>query len=207
MTDTTIAVLLFPDQPELSLAHLLAEAEARLTQSWPDGFRLRWDSDEIAVFEIGHARLMVAVSERPQHGHAGALLLAVGSDPEAAKPALPARLAQLRRICADLAARLLARAPDAAALWRHGDHPLDLDLPEHEFARLPSRAALEAAQTEAGPKAMRRLQFGRLFPAGEWQPDAALLDRPALPLRLSARSFHGALLISAQRVDAPADLA
>lgn len=207
LPDSTIAVLVFPDQPDLNLAHLLAEIEARLSHLWPGGFRLNWDSDEAATFDIGHARLLVALSERPRHGHAAALLLAVGSHPEATRPAIPARLAQLRRICADLAARLLARAPDAAALWHRADLPLDPDLAEAQFDDLPSRAELERAQDDAPGLQDRKLHFGSLFPQQDWQPEAALRDRPALPLRLSARSFQGALLISSCRLEAPASLA
>lgn len=207
LPDSTIAMLVFPDQPDLNLAHLLAEFEARLSQLWPGAVRLTWSSDEAAAFDIGHARLLVAVSERPRHGHAAALLLGVGSHPEAARPALPARLTQLRRICADLAARLLARAPDAAALWHRGQLPLDTDLAEDQFDLLPSRAELERAQETRPRIGPRKLSFAHLFPDVDWQPDAALRERPALPLRLTARSFQGALLISSRRLEPSARFA
>lgn len=146
-TDSTIALLVYPTEPDLNFARLVREIDRHIARHCPGGHRLSWDCNDVASFDVGSHRLLLGRSDTPPGGHASCIALAAGPHPEAEALGLASTCEEpdSRRICARLVEGVLKLCPTQTVLWQQSDAPLDATLIDDLIEALPDRAVLEDA--------------------------------------------------------------
>lgn len=129
---STIAELLFLQDPKLNFARLVADLDAVLARFHDKDRELTWDCEDLASFDMPGTRIVLATADAPRPGIAGSLTLSVGPSH------LPARLnahplrhhAAVRHeaLCSKLVERLQGRLNPDAVYWHEWAHPVTAEV-------------------------------------------------------------------------------
>lgn len=192
---STIAQVLFGPNTSLNFAHVVGELDRSL-----DGYRggehsLRWDCDDLAVFQLRGTRIIMAFNELSGKGFSGCLTVSVGAA-SASAPQSSAVTPMERRhdlLCRQIADRVQSYYSADAVLWHEMPSPVTAEIVDNLIDTLPGRDDLcesplrpapdhpaEAADHPAKAKAKARVT--PLHPARPAAPVEATNDQPDLPL-------------------------
>lgn len=154
-TDSTIALLVYPTEPDLNFARLVREIDRHIARHCPGGHRLSWDCNDVASFDVGSHRLLLGRSDTPPGGHASCIALAAGPHPDSLALGLAGTCDEpdSRRICARLVEGVLKLCPTQTVLWQQSNAPLDATLIDDLIEALPSRSVLEDATAKVAAAA------------------------------------------------------
>lgn len=170
ISTSTIAQLLFVKPPRLNFAHMVGELDCALARCPTQSHRLTWDCEDIALFDLDDARIVLGYAERPGHGHGACLTASVGP-----RPGSDGRSPLLKRseaMCRLIVDRIQSRFQADAILWHQSDQPLTSEL-------------LDAMTEELPP--LEVIKRSRVRPIKVKRPAAdAANDRPDLPQAPSA---------------------
>ncbi|MEO5613313.1 MAG: hypothetical protein ABIR04_00085 [Cypionkella sp.] len=125
---STIAELLFLQDPKLNFARLVADLDAVLARFHDKDRELTWDCEDLASFDMPGTRIVLATADAPRPGIAASLTLSVG--PSHLPPRLNAhplrRHAAVRHeaLCSKLVERVQARLNPDAVYWHEWAHPV-----------------------------------------------------------------------------------
>ncbi|MDZ4310832.1 MAG: hypothetical protein U1A24_09795 [Cypionkella sp.] len=125
---STIAELLFLQDPKLNFARLVADLDAVLTRFHDKDRQLTWDCEDLASFDMPGTRIVLATADAPRPGIAASLTLSVG--PSHLPPRLNAHPlrhhAPVRHeaLCSKLVERVQVRLNPDAVFWHEWDHPV-----------------------------------------------------------------------------------
>lgn len=202
-SSSTLAQMLFKGKPELNFAHVVGELDTALARYPASRRSLGWDCDDLAIFDLDGARIVLAYCDDLDGPHSACLTVAVGHGPlnNGASSLAKHRAAFCRKITDRLALR---HRPDTV-LWQEVDAPVTADLinslvdhlPEHDLHapveeetavdRLLARMSVELNSRDTPPA----MNFARPDPAGDMglsqmalEPAPVANDVPDLP-RLS----------------------
>ncbi len=172
-SSSTLAQMLFRGKPALNFAHVVSELQATLDRYPATRRSLGWDCDDLAIFDLDGARIVLGYTDDLDGPHAACLTVAVGEGPQGngASPIATRRAAFCRKITDRLAAR---HEPDST-LWHDVDQPLTADLidalvdqvPEHRPAR--ARRGRDGRGSPSGPH-VGRTERARHPAADELRP-------------------------------------
>lgn len=129
---STIAELLFLQDPKLNFARLVADLDAVLARFHDKDRQLTWDCEDMASFDMPGTRIVLATAENPRPGVVASLTLSVG--PSHLPPRLNA--APRRRhpavrheaLCSRLVERVQARLNPDAVFWHEWAHPVTAEV-------------------------------------------------------------------------------
>lgn len=225
MRDTstsTIAQLLYARPLHMHFAMLVGELNSALAKCDAVDRSFAWDCDDVAIFDLDGARVIMSLADNPGGGHACCLSVSVGPSP-VADPEVPAiqRGAMMCRMIVD---RIQTRFPPAAVAWHNLPGPVTPDRLETLLAQLPTAQELEVpskAQLCFPPLApvhpeaandrpdLPRRQSGNetvrsaLYPEGApWQGEKKPANVNATPMRLAIHTMNATLILVAMPVGA-----
>lgn len=184
---STIAQLVFADPQPLNFARVVGDLHTVLSRFRGQNLRIEWDCEDIAIFDLAEARIMLAWNDQPGKGYSACLSVSVGPLPYA--PPDTAVQVGHESMCSRLIERLQARFPATAILWHQTDQPITSDLLDRLVDSLPAlmelfpfqepdwmaEAMAEPAPPQASPEATPQ-------PQARMQPEAP----PPLPPRAPA---------------------
>lgn len=203
LPNSVIAQLLYADETYLNFARLVGEIDLHLARHCNGSHRLGWDSDEVAWFDIGNRRILLARAEPAPEGYAACLTVAAGPAPYARfAPSAGCIAADPRKLCAQLVDSMLRHYPTDTIVWQESTAPLDAELVDALVELVPPRAELdEIAKVDPAPVAagkgettspdMDRLRNIRsaLYDPSEDDP-----PRDSIQLRLASHAMNCTLL-------------
>ncbi|MFN3643860.1 MAG: hypothetical protein ACK4TB_13185 [Gemmobacter sp.] len=113
--DNTIAALFYAVTPAINFARLVGDLDAALADMPHDRRVLSWDCDDVAIFDIDGARILLGWAERLEGPRPSCLSVAVGPGPDGT---LPDRLRTRRAaVAALIVERIGQRLPAADVVW------------------------------------------------------------------------------------------
>jgi hypothetical protein len=115
-TQTTIAQLLYRDAPPLNFARLVADLDIIMDRLPGVARSLTWDCEDVAVFESGSLRLLLAITDAPGTNYAACLTITAG--PATANAPRTSLLRRADQLCR-LIERQLSRSTHADATFWH----------------------------------------------------------------------------------------
>lgn len=142
--DSMIAQILYIGSAVPNFAALVSMIDRHLTRHFPAGHSLTWDHDDIASFDAGGLRLLLAKTEPSPRGYSASLLLAAGPCPDLDDRTV-ALLSEdsLSRILNQLVEGTLRHNPAETVLWQRRSEPLDSELADALAMNLPGRAEVD----------------------------------------------------------------
>jgi len=155
---STIAQALYADPRCVNFARVVGELETLLTRLRNSTLRIRWDCEDVVLFDVGDTRSALGWSDDTAAGKAGSLLVSVGPMPGAA-PAVTDPAHEV--LCSRIVERIQTRYPPDAVLWHQMAAPMQADLVDALFDALPPLNEVLPAQpvqivgsseTAAGPE-------------------------------------------------------
>jgi len=182
---STIAQLLFARHPLPNFAAIVGELDTALDRCPAERRSLRWDCEDVAIFELDDMRVVLGNSEAPGNGYLACLAISVGPNMVGAQEsALTRRHEGLCRMIAD---GVQQRYPVEAILWHQAENPVTSDTFDNLLDALPNRADLDRLECEIETMAA---------------PDAPAAPQPAV---LAARARIAATTArAADQADQPA---
>ena len=133
---STIAQLVFADPQPLNFARVVGDLHTVLSRFRGQNLRIEWDCEDIAIFDLAEARIMLAWNDQPGKGYSACLSVSVGPLPYA--PPDLAVQAGHESMCSRLIERLQARFPATAILWHQTDQPITPDVLDRLVDSLPA---------------------------------------------------------------------
>ncbi|EPX87226.1 hypothetical protein ruthe_00623 [Rubellimicrobium thermophilum DSM 16684] len=169
---TTIGQLVYTASPRFSFARLVADLDSALSGCGVTERRLTWDHDDVAILDIGGARIGLCLAEDLGREKATAVTVAVGFAPVPGDDRL-AR--QQRRLAGLIAERISNRFPPSRTVWTESEETAGPDL----FDRLNDCLALQInAEADAKKRVTaRRLKVERRRRLPEQQDVSRILAR------------------------------
>lgn len=114
-THTIIAQLLYLDAPPLNFARLVSDLDKVVARLQDLDYTLTWDCDDVAIFQSGYLRLLLAITDAPGTDYAACLTVTAGpAMPDAVPSPLLRRADQLCRL---ITAQLDNTTHPDATLW------------------------------------------------------------------------------------------
>ena len=154
LAHSTIAQAIYADPQNCSFVRVVSELEVLLSRLQKSALQVRWDCEDVVVFDTGRTRIVLAWSEDMINGAPACLLVSVGPVPSAqdtvddpAHDALCHRLVDRIQNC---------YAPDAV-LWRHLPLPITADLVDVLTDALPSINDILPAKPKPAPAQLPEL--------------------------------------------------
>ncbi|PTX53510.1 hypothetical protein IQ03_00426 [Gemmobacter caeni] len=142
--DSMIAQILYTGGPVPNFAALVSMIDRHLTRHFPAGHSLTWDHDDIASFDAGALRLLLAKNEPAPSGYTASLTLAAGPRPDLEEGTLPLLSQEnLSRVLTQIVEGTLRQHPAETVLWQHRPEPLDSDLADAVALGLPAREEVD----------------------------------------------------------------
>lgn len=217
MRDTstsTISRLLFVKPPRMNFAVLVGELDAALASCSPEELTLTWDCDDMAIFDLEGARIVLGHVQEPGPGFATCLVASVGPMP-GANPVSPL-LERSEPICRLIVDRIIARFPPDRQDWLEIAAPVTVDLldemidkmarpqpePVVQSAAQPSLPEIRSDAAQAArlvandvpdlpPLLQTELERVReaLYPSGNAWPPAPIGGQAEMPVRAHAPLF------------------
>lgn len=203
LPNSVIAQLLYADETYLNFARLVGEIDLHLARHCNGSHRLGWDSDEVAWFDIGNRRILLARAEPAPEGYAACLTVAAGPAPYARfAPSAGCIAADPRKLCAQLVDSMLRHHATDTIVWQESSAPLDAELVDALVELVPPRAELEQLAKPAVPESAkdrtppRAPDMDRLRNVRSALYDATEEDSPrdSLQLRLASHAMNCTLL-------------
>ncbi|MGB8815365.1 MAG: hypothetical protein WCC57_19480 [Paracoccaceae bacterium] len=194
---SSIALLIFSTTPRLNYAKLVGELNAKLARRGAGPRSVRWDSDEIALFDLHGAQILLGFIEHPGSGHAACLSVAFGPGPH---DATSAPLAQRHaRLCRLIVGYLQSRYLPDAILWHQATdavtpamiEDLAAALPRIEALRPPHQPHAQAQAPDVLPTTVMAKIRATLFP----EEEMVEFTKPSTQLRLAAHSMNATLVM------------
>lgn len=133
---STIAQLVFADPQPLNFARVVGDLHTVLTRFRGADLRIEWDCEDIAIFDLAEARIMLAWNDQPGKGYSACLAVSVGPLPYA--PPDSGLQSGHESMCSRLIERLQARFPATAILWHQTDQPVSADFLDQLVESLPA---------------------------------------------------------------------
>jgi len=128
---TLIASLVYARRPRLNFAVAVAQMDAALREVGATSYRLRWDQDDLVMFDIDSARVVLGLADTRSSpsGRISAvvatLVIAIGTGP---KPGLGTKLTDhSAALLSTIVERFHASHPPASTLWSEIDHVFTAD--------------------------------------------------------------------------------
>jgi hypothetical protein len=149
---TTIGQLVYAASPRFSFARLVADLDGALSGCGVEDRRLGWDHDDVAILDIGGARIALCLAEDLGRDRAAAVTVTAGFGPGTGDDRLAQRQAKLAQLIAE---RISARFPPARTVWSESAEIAGPDL----FDKLNDLLAL---QLNAEADAKKRVTARRL---------------------------------------------
>lgn len=125
-TQTIIAQLLYLDAPPLNFARLVADLDEALDRLPGDGAMLAWDCEDVAIFECGNMRILLAITDAPGTDYAACLTITAG--PACADAVQTPLLRRADGLCRMIERNLAARTHPDATLWHRTRQVATADL-------------------------------------------------------------------------------
>jgi hypothetical protein len=125
-TQTIIAQLLYLDAPPLNFARLVADLDDALDRLPGDGAILTWDCEDVAIFECGTLRILLAITDAPGTDYAACLTITAG--PSRADAVQSPLLRRADGLCRMIEHNLSARTHPDATLWHRTPRVATADL-------------------------------------------------------------------------------
>ncbi|MFT4151195.1 MAG: hypothetical protein QM656_13435 [Paracoccaceae bacterium] len=138
---STIAQLLYSNPPAPNFARLVAGMEKALSSFRATDRRLDWDQDDVAIFDIDHCRIALALTENPGDGHAACLTISAGPSPFLPGPDAAPFVAQ--HLCSALVEQIGGDLPADAILWSEVGGIVTAEALDELMQQLPSRTDIE----------------------------------------------------------------
>lgn len=216
LPNSMIAQLLYADETYLNFARLVGEIDLHLARHCDGSHRLGWDSDEVAWFDIGNRRILIARADPAPEGYCACLTVAAGPAPydrfargEACIAADP------RKLCAQLVESVLRHNPTDTIVWQESSAPLDAELVDALIEMVPPRAEIDAITgadkaaadlgTRKGQAAnsrphlpavdLEKLHRVRAALYNEDETGKPLAEAPSTQLRLATHALNCTLLV------------
>jgi hypothetical protein len=123
---TIIAQLLYLDAPPLNFARLVADLDEALDRLPGDGAMLTWDCEDVAIFECGNMRILLAITDAPGTDYAACLTITAG--PACADAVQTPLLRRADGLCRMIEHNLAARTHPDATLWHRTRQVATADL-------------------------------------------------------------------------------
>lgn len=185
MRDTsisTIAQLLYTRPLHLDFALLVGELNSALGKIEADEQSFSWDCDDVALFDLDGARVILSLDRAPGSGHDACLSVSAGPAPGADVDSPILR--RTSAMCRMIVDRLQTRYPTDAVVWHHLGGAMTPDRLDLLLAEVPSARDLE-------PLTKAQLRFPPLAPVN---PPEIANDHPDLPRRRSGNEAVRAAL-------------
>ncbi|NUB42936.1 hypothetical protein GEU84_000930 [Fertoebacter nigrum] len=170
ISTSTIAQLLFVKPPRLNFAHMVGELDCALARCPTQSHRLTWDCEDIALFDLDDARIVLGYAERPGHGHGACLTASVG--PRPGSDGTSPLLKRGEAMCRLIVDRIQSRFQADAILWHQSDEPLTSELLDAMTEELPPLDVIKRSR-------VRPIKIKVNHPATDLANDRA--DRPQAP--------------------------
>jgi hypothetical protein len=227
MRDTstsTIAQLLFAKQPRLNFAHMVSEMDSALSRCPAQKRSLTWDCEDIAIFDLDGARIILGHADSLGGGHGACLTASVGPAPGCGTDSPLLRRSEA--MCRLIAERIHVRYQADAILWHQSDAPVTSDLLDAMLDDLPPLADILHGPSPAVPQTDRptsavaekavetglpandvpdlpliaAVELNRvraaLYPDGTpWQAPLDVPARSATPMRLAVHTMNMTLIM------------
>jgi hypothetical protein len=144
---STIAQLVFADPQPLNFARVVGDLHTVLARFRGSSLRIEWDCEDIAMFDLPEARIVLGWNDQPGKGYSACLTVSVGPLPTA--PPISVETNGHESMCSRLIERLQSRFPATAILWHQTDQPVSADLLDALVERLPALMELFPFQEPA----------------------------------------------------------
>lgn len=164
-TLSTIAQLLCYQTLPLNFAKLIGEVDKILEQNLDCPFKVTWDCDNVASFDVPGSRILLAWSEAPGRGLSGVLTVSAGPSPTLGKPVMRPDYDAVTQMLVD---DLSSRVGVSETLWHRMACHMSPEWVELLVDALPDRPDapqsapvvidLQAVRTETKPRHVRRIQ-------------------------------------------------
>lgn len=204
LPNSVIAQLLYADETYLNFARLVGEIDLHLARHCNGSHRLGWDSDEVAWFDIGNRRILLARAEPAPEGYAACLTVAAGPAPYSRfAPSAGCIAADPRKLCAQLVDSMLRHYPTDTIVWQESTAPLDAELVDALVELVPPRSELDeiakvepaaAARTTAAKPASPDLDQLRNVRSALYDATEDDAPRDSIQLRLASHAMNCTLL-------------
>lgn len=144
---STIAQLVFADPQPLNFARVVGDLHTVLSRFRGTNLRIEWDCEDIALFDLPEARIVLGWNDQPGKGYSACLTVSVGPLPSA--PPATVETGGHENMCSRLIERLQSRFPATAILWHQTDQPVGADLLDALVEKLPALMELFPFQEPA----------------------------------------------------------
>ncbi|SDE05854.1 hypothetical protein [Limimaricola pyoseonensis] len=132
---STVAQLLFRSAPDLDFTALVADLRAALNDCPARDCGLSWDHEDIAIFELDNARIILAFTDRLPGRYGACLTIGVGADAGGScDSGIAQHQGQIARLLAD---RINARFMSDRMLWKSSTEIASVELIDRMVDELP----------------------------------------------------------------------
>lgn len=145
LPNSAIAQLLFVDEPYMNFARLVGEIDLHLAKCVLTGHRLGWDCEDVAWFDVGVCRLLVARADPAPAGYALCLTIAAGPSPHRSfEDRCSLSTSDSYRFCRSLVDSVQRLYTADTILWQESSGLLDADLIDVMAELIPPRIEIES---------------------------------------------------------------
>lgn len=213
LPNSAIAQLLFVEEPFMNFARLVGEIDLHLAKCAQSGHRLGWDCEDVAWFDVGVCRLLIARADPAPAGYALCLTIAAGPSPHRSfEDRCTLSTSDSHRFCRSLVDSVQRLYAADTILWQESSAPLDADLIDVMAEMIPGRTEIDAdpvfvAEADILADPVARGEVANDYPhipAPDIQalrrirnilyaPDAVL--QPSREVRLAGKAFTCTLMV------------
>jgi hypothetical protein len=140
---STLAQMLFAGKPAINFAHVVRELDQALARYPSTQRSLSWDCDDLAIFDLDGARIVLSYADDLPGAKSACLTLGIG--PGSAGHGASPLEANRAALCRKITDRLAERYEVDAVLWHDSDQPVTADLIDtlvSDLAEAPNLAEL-----------------------------------------------------------------
>jgi hypothetical protein len=125
-THTTIAQLLYLDAPPMNFARLVSDLDLVMDRLPGVARTLTWDCEDVAIFEAGTLRVLLAITDAPGTDYAACLTITAG--PAIANAPQSSLLRRADQLCRLIERQLASRTQPDATFWHRTPRVATADL-------------------------------------------------------------------------------
>jgi hypothetical protein len=125
-TQTTIAQLLYLDAPPMNFARLVSDLDATMDRLPGVTRTLTWDCEDVAMFQAGSLRLLLAITDAPGTDYAACLTITAG--PAIANATQSPLLRRADQLCRLIERQLAISTQPDATFWHRTPRVATADL-------------------------------------------------------------------------------
>jgi hypothetical protein len=126
MPQTTIAQLLYLSAPPLNFARLVSEIDSVMNRFPHLARSLTWDCEDVAIFQAGPLRVLLAITDAPGTDYAACLTITAG--PATAHAPQTALLRRADQLCRVIERHLATSTQSDATFWHRTSSVATADL-------------------------------------------------------------------------------